>query len=169
MVENENVDGITSNNGWSNITVMGYMGISNPADTALGHDQLNVTAMQPASLCVSYHLTPCLYLFHVLPPPNTSPMSMTPKKCTSNDENATFINSSGPPTKKPCRVLQEITPEIRNESRRLWLEKERKLRGKRVCRRSMLQRRSRSWKPVVWKRWKGQGLLQDTPPCSIYI
>ena len=40
--EKESVDGITSNNGWSNITVMEYMGISNSADTALGHDRLDV-------------------------------------------------------------------------------------------------------------------------------
>ena len=52
MVEKENVDGITSNNGWSNITVTEYMGISNPADTALGHDQLSVTASRSRRLCV---------------------------------------------------------------------------------------------------------------------
>jgi hypothetical protein len=40
MAGKENVDGITSNNGWSNITVMGYMGILNPADTTLGRDLL---------------------------------------------------------------------------------------------------------------------------------
>jgi hypothetical protein len=55
-------------------------------------------------------------------------MSMTPRKRTQNDENATqtptFVNYSGPPSKKPRRVLQPITPQIRNESRRLWLEKE---------------------------------------------
>jgi hypothetical protein len=53
---------------------------------------------------------------------------MTPLKRTRNDENATqtptFVNYSGPPSKKPRRVLQPITPQIRNESRRLWLEKE---------------------------------------------
>ena len=38
MAGKENVDGITSNNSWSNITVMGYMGISNPANTILGCD-----------------------------------------------------------------------------------------------------------------------------------
>jgi len=34
------------------------------------------------------------------------------------------VNYSGPPTKKSRRVLQPITPQIRNELRRLWLEKE---------------------------------------------
>ena len=55
-------------------------------------------------------------------------MSMTPRKHTKNDENATQTPTlnyySGPPMKKPRRVLQPITPQIRNESRRLWLEKE---------------------------------------------
>jgi hypothetical protein len=31
------------------------------------------------------------------------------------------------PTKKPRRVLHEITPQIRNESRRLWVEKEKEV------------------------------------------
>ncbi|EDQ99724.1 uncharacterized protein LACBIDRAFT_334739 [Laccaria bicolor S238N-H82] len=58
-------------------------------------------------------------------------MFITPKKRTQTNENATptptFVNHSGPPTKKTCCVLQPITPQIRDESRKLWLEKDKEV------------------------------------------
>ena len=102
---------------------MEYMGILNSADTFLGYVDRDHDATRVALVYCTIDLP-----FHVLSPPITSSMSITPRKRTQNDENTTqtptFVNYSGPPTKKPRRVLQPITPQIRNEPRRIWLEKD---------------------------------------------